>query len=71
MSERGSSMRDLPSALTDGEALNERLAGRHPVVFLDYDGTLTPIVDRPQDASFPRACERRCARSRGAAQSAS
>jgi hypothetical protein len=27
MSERGSSMRDLPSALTDGEALNERFAG--------------------------------------------
>jgi trehalose 6-phosphate phosphatase len=50
MSERGSSMRDLPSALIDGEALNERLAGRRPVVFLDYDGTLTPIVDRPQDA---------------------
>jgi trehalose 6-phosphate phosphatase len=50
MSERGSSMRDLPSALTDGEALNERFAGRHPAVFLDYDGTLTPIVDRPEDA---------------------
>ena len=48
MNERGSSMRDLPSALIDGEALNERLAGPRPVVFLDYDGTLTPIVDRPQ-----------------------
>ena len=50
MSERGSSMRDLPSALTDGDALDERLAGRRPAVFLDYDGTLTPIVDRPEDA---------------------
>lgn len=24
--------------------------GRPPAVFLDYDGTLTPIVDRPEDA---------------------
>lgn len=67
MSERGSSMRDLPSALIDGEALNQRLAGRRPVVFLDYDGTLTPIVDRPQDAVISdstreavRALARRC-----------
>ncbi len=40
----------LPSAL---EALAEILAsdgGREPIVLLDYDGTLTPIVDRPQDA---------------------
>ena len=50
MSKSGSSMRGLPSALSDGEAFNERLAGRHPAVFLDYDGTLTPIVDRPEDA---------------------
>jgi trehalose 6-phosphate phosphatase len=67
VSERGSIMRDLPSALTDGEALNERLAGRHPVVFLDYDGTLTPIVDRPEHAVISesmreavRALARRC-----------
>ncbi len=66
-SEPGSSMRDLPSALSDGEALNERLAGRHPAVFLDYDGTLTPIVDRPEDAVISesmreavRALARRC-----------
>jgi alpha,alpha-trehalase len=26
------------------------LAGRRPVLFLDYDGTLTPIVERPEDA---------------------
>ena len=50
MSGGGPSMRNLPNALTDRGALNERLAGRHPAVFLDYDGTLTPIVDRPQDA---------------------
>ncbi|MBA2513478.1 MAG: trehalose-phosphatase [Solirubrobacterales bacterium] len=41
-------MRDLPDPL-DG-SLEKELAGRRPAVFLDYDGTLTPIVDRPQDA---------------------
>jgi trehalose-phosphatase len=28
-------------------------AGRKPAVFLDYDGTLTPIVERPEDAHLP------------------
>jgi trehalose 6-phosphate phosphatase len=41
---------DLPHALEDGDELARRLAGRRPAVFLDYDGTLTPIVDRPEDA---------------------
>jgi trehalose 6-phosphate phosphatase len=48
---------DLPHALAnnnDGEGINQdlarRLAAKTPAVFLDYDGTLTPIVDRPQDA---------------------
>jgi trehalose 6-phosphate phosphatase len=45
-----SNLRDLPHALADGETLTERLAGRRLAVFLDYDGTLTPIVDRPEDA---------------------
>ena len=26
------------------------MAGKRVAVFLDYDGTLTPIVDRPEDA---------------------
>jgi len=39
---------DLPHAL--GEALARRFAGKRSAVFLDYDGTLTPIRDRPQDA---------------------
>jgi trehalose 6-phosphate phosphatase len=67
MSERGSSVSDLPSALSEGDALNERLAGRRPAVFLDYDGTLSPIVDRPEDAVISesmreavRALARRC-----------
>ena len=41
---------DLPHALDDGDELARHLAGRRPAVFLDYDGTLTPIVDRPEDA---------------------
>jgi trehalose 6-phosphate phosphatase len=41
---------DLPHALEDGDRLARHLAGKTPAVFLDYDGTLTPIVDRPEDA---------------------
>jgi alpha,alpha-trehalase len=38
---------DLPSALDDFGRVAARLKDRRPAVFLDYDGTLTPIVDRP------------------------
>src|SRR5215212_169474 len=41
---------DLPHALAQGDELVRRLTGKVPAVFLDYDGTLTPIVDRPEDA---------------------
>jgi trehalose-phosphatase len=58
---------DLTSALDDGD-LDRRLDGRRPVVFLDYDGTLTPIVARPELATLPPATKstleglsRRCA----------
>ncbi|HDT14042.1 MAG TPA: trehalose-phosphatase [Candidatus Aminicenantes bacterium] len=37
----------LPSALERLEEIRSRLAGRRPALFLDYDGTLTPIVRRP------------------------
>jgi len=40
----------LPSALGALDAIRERIAGRVVMVFLDYDGTLTPIVRRPEDA---------------------
>jgi len=46
----GSDIRGLPHALRDAEMLAARTAGRRLAVFLDYDGTLTPIVDRPEDA---------------------
>ena len=39
----------LPGALPVAERLGQQLGGRL-AVFLDYDGTLTPIVDDPDDA---------------------
>jgi len=42
-------LRQLPSALPVRERFGEQVRGRL-AVFLDYDGTLTPIVDDPDDA---------------------
>ncbi|HET7478655.1 MAG TPA: trehalose-phosphatase [Rubrobacteraceae bacterium] len=41
---------DLPHAIENEGELEQRLAGKRLAVFLDYDGVLTPIVDRPEDA---------------------
>lgn len=41
---------DLPSALDYLAQLETALEPDRTAVFLDYDGTLTPIVKRPQDA---------------------
>lgn len=38
----------LPSALDETDAIRARLNGKRLMVFLDYDGTLTPIVARPE-----------------------
>ncbi len=40
----------IPSALTDSLDIERTLEGRQAAVFLDYDGTLTPIVDTPVQA---------------------
>lgn len=40
----------LPSALVCLPEILEQLHGRRPALFLDYDGTLTPIVARPEQA---------------------
>lgn len=45
---------DVPHALEGGE-LQRRITGRHPAVFTDYDGTLTPIVARPELATIDDA----------------
>ncbi|HYG88067.1 MAG TPA: trehalose-phosphatase [Azospirillum sp.] len=39
-----------PSADRQFAAFLTALSGRTPALFLDYDGTLTPIVDRPERA---------------------
>lgn len=40
----------IPNALDRMPEIAARLRERRPAVFLDYDGTLTPIVDRPDQA---------------------
>lgn len=46
-------IRKLPDALARREEIRERLAGGPVAVFLDYDGTLAPIVDDPGAAALP------------------
>lgn len=43
-------IREVPDALTRLDDLAAALDGHQPAVFLDYDGTLTPIVDDPATA---------------------
>src|SRR5215207_8855266 len=49
---------DLPHALAHSDELTRLLDVRKPAVFLDYDGTLTPIVDRPEDAVISHGMRR-------------
>ena len=42
-----------PSALERWDEIASRLVGRRPAVFLDYDGTLSPIAPRPEMATLP------------------
>ena len=42
--------KEIPHALQRMDEIRRRLAGKSVAVFLDYDGTLTPIVDRPEQA---------------------
>ncbi|HYG64547.1 MAG TPA: trehalose-phosphatase [Thermoanaerobaculia bacterium] len=44
-----------PSALECWNEIADRLAGSKPAVFLDYDGTLSPIAPRPELATLPLA----------------
>lgn len=47
--------RARPNAITDWPTIAGRLTGRRLAVFLDYDGTLTPIVARPELAVLDEA----------------
>jgi trehalose-phosphatase len=40
-------------ALSQGEELQKRLAGRELFLCLDFDGTLAPIVEQPEMATLP------------------
>jgi trehalose 6-phosphate phosphatase len=51
----GSPKRPLPGALEHLEDIRHRLEHKNVAVFLDYDGTLTPIVDRPDHALLSSA----------------
>lgn len=43
---------ELPSALDHEDEIADRLRGHETAIFLDYDGTLTPIVADPTDATI-------------------
>lgn len=51
----GRTIERLPDAVEHAGEIRARLEGREPAVFLDYDGTLTPIVEDPGDATLPAA----------------
>lgn len=51
----------LPSALGRVAEIAREVGGREPVVLLDFDGTLAPIVERPEDAALPEPTRARLA----------
>ncbi len=46
-------IKSLPPALDKFREITKAMEGKKLFVALDYDGTLTPIVDRPEDAVIP------------------
>ena len=45
-------MATIPSALAGWPEIVERASGRELIAFLDFDGTLSPLVDEPDDAAL-------------------
>jgi len=48
----------LPSALKKKDDISRILHEKSPVIFLDYDGTLTPIVEDPAEAKISKNTRR-------------
>lgn len=48
----------LPSGLSQIEAIFSRISSHRSIIFLDYDGTLTPIVSRPELAIMSESMRR-------------
>lgn len=48
-----SAINQLSNALDQLKEIKTIINGRKPALFLDYDGTLSPIVANPQDATLP------------------
>ncbi|KAF5837213.1 hypothetical protein DUNSADRAFT_4668 [Dunaliella salina] len=56
-------LRNYPSALGRMAECKAKLGGKRVAIFLDYDGTLTPIVANPDEAFLSQqvtSCWRRC-----------
>lgn len=51
-------MRALSAALASMGAIQNRIGQHEIALFLDYDGTLTPIVSRPEDAVLSNEMDR-------------
>lgn len=49
---------ETPPLLEAMARISDRLADKQPALFLDYDGTLTPIVERPEDARLSQGMRR-------------
>lgn len=44
---------ELPSALENFSEVKDRFRNKTPLIFLDFDGTLAPIVEHHADAAIP------------------
>jgi trehalose-phosphatase len=55
---------DIPLLLDDATVLRDLVQAGRPALFLDYDGTLTPIVSDPDEARLPEATRHALERAR-------
>jgi len=55
----GKKAAELPSALDHFDDIRQRLIGKNLVLFLDYDGTLTPIVEHHTQAFLSEAMQQK------------